>query len=100
MIDPKTEGRIQRLLDQSEIFDLVRIERFYRDQRDWKGLIGSYIKNAPVRTTWFDGTIEGFCRGVAPQDGGARQHRQALDLSDHAQDRGQARDGREPGDDL
>jgi hypothetical protein len=60
MIDPNTEGRIQRLLDQSEIFDLVRIERFYRDQRDWKGLIGSYIKNAPVRTTWFDGTIEGF----------------------------------------
>src|SRR5262249_56282449 len=60
MIDPKTEGRIQRLLDQSEIFDLVRIERFYRDQRDWRGLIGSYIKNAPVRTTWFDGTIEGF----------------------------------------
>jgi len=25
MIDPKIEGRIQRLLDQSEIFDLVRI---------------------------------------------------------------------------
>src|SRR5215470_18520673 len=60
MIDSKTEGRIQRLLDQSEIFDLVRSERFYRDQRDWKGLIGSYIKIAPVRTPWFDGTIEDF----------------------------------------
>jgi hypothetical protein len=60
MTDPKHEGRIQRLLDQSEIFDLVRVERFYRDQRNWKGLIESYVKNAPVRTTWFDGTIEGF----------------------------------------
>ena len=60
MTDSKNEGRIQRLLDQSEIFDLVRVERFYRDQRNWKGLIESYVKNAPVRTTWFDGTIEGF----------------------------------------
>jgi hypothetical protein len=60
MTETKCDARLARLLDRTEIFDLVRIERFYRDQRDWKGLVGSYIKNSPVRTTWFDGTIEGF----------------------------------------
>jgi hypothetical protein len=54
------DKRLQRLLDRTEIFDLVRIERLYRDQRDWKGLVGSYTPKAPVRTTWFDGTIEEF----------------------------------------
>ena len=33
MIKPTYEERIQLLLERSEIFDLVRIERFYRDQR-------------------------------------------------------------------
>ena len=60
MIKPTYEERIQHLLERSEIFDLVRIERFYRDQRDWAGLIGSYVARAPVRTTWFDGSIEDF----------------------------------------
>ena len=60
MNQPTNEERLQRLLEQTEIFDLVRVERFYRDQRDWDGLIGSYVKHAPVRTTWFDGSIEDF----------------------------------------
>jgi hypothetical protein len=55
-----TEARLLRLLERTEIFDLVRTERFYRDQRDWDGLIGSYVPKSPVRTTWFDGTIEEF----------------------------------------
>ena len=55
-----TDARLLRLLDRTEIFDLVRIERFYRDVRDWNGLIGSYVPKSPVRTTWFDGTIEDF----------------------------------------
>ena len=60
MIKPTYEEKIQLLLERSEIFDLVRIERFYRDQRDWDGLLGSYVAHAPVRTTWFDGSIEDF----------------------------------------
>ena len=60
MTDAKFQARLQNLLDRTEIFDLVRVERFHRDQRNWKGLVGSYVPNAPVRTTWFDGTIEGF----------------------------------------
>jgi hypothetical protein len=54
------DQRLQQLLEREEIFDLVRIERFYRDQRDWGGLLASYVPHAPVRTTWFDGTIEDF----------------------------------------
>lgn len=60
MIKPTYDQRLQRLLERSEIFDLVRLERFYRDQRDWDGLLGCYLKHAPVRTTWFAGGIEDF----------------------------------------
>ena len=60
MTEPTYDRRLLHLLERSDIFDLVRIERFYRDQRDWDGLVGSYVKNAPVRTTWFEGSIEDF----------------------------------------
>jgi hypothetical protein len=52
--------RIQRLLEREEIFDLIRLERHYRDVRNWPGLLGSYVPKSPVRTTWFDGTVEDF----------------------------------------
>lgn len=52
--------KIEHLLDRTEIFDLVRLERFCRDQRDWQGLVECYVPNAHIRTTWFDGTIEDF----------------------------------------
>jgi hypothetical protein len=54
------QARLSRLLDRTEIYDLVRFERFCRDQRDWPGLIGCFVKDGHVRTTWFDGTIEEF----------------------------------------
>ncbi len=60
MTKPTDDEKIQLLLERSDIFDLVRVERFYRDQRDWDGLLGSYVAHAPVRTTWFDGSIEDF----------------------------------------
>ncbi len=52
--------RLQRLLDRTDIFDLVRFERLCRDQRDFAGMVGCYVPNAPVRTSWFDGTVEDF----------------------------------------
>jgi hypothetical protein len=60
MSDTALQARLERLLDRTEIFDLVRFERLCRDQRDFPGMIASYVPNAPVRTTWFDGTIEDF----------------------------------------
>ena len=60
MIDPAHAARVARLLDRTEIFDLVRFERLCRDQRDFSGMVACYVANAPVRTTWFDGTVEDF----------------------------------------
>jgi hypothetical protein len=60
MTDNALQGRLARLLERTEIFDLVRFERLCRDQRDFAGMVGCYVANAPVRTTWFDGTVEDF----------------------------------------
>jgi hypothetical protein len=60
MIDAALQARLERLLDRTEIFDLVRFERLCRDQRDFAGMVGCYVERAPVRTTWFDGTVEDF----------------------------------------
>jgi len=60
MADQALQARLERLLDRTEIFDLVRFERLCRDQRDFAGMVGCYVPNAPVRTTWFDGTVEDF----------------------------------------
>ena len=54
------EKRSEALLDRAEIFYLVRFERLCHDINDWDGLVGSYLPGSPVRTTWFDGTIEEF----------------------------------------
>jgi len=60
MTDAALQPRLTRLLDRTEIFDLVRFERLCRDQRDFAGMIACYVPNAPVRTSWFDGTVEDF----------------------------------------
>ena len=60
MTDPAMQARLERLLDRTEIFDLARFERLCRDQRDFAGMIGCYVPRAPVRTSWFDGTVEDF----------------------------------------
>ena len=60
MTDTALQARLERLLDRTEIFDLVRFERFCRDQRDFAGMLACFVKNAPVRTSWFEGTVEDF----------------------------------------
>lgn len=60
MTDSAFQARVERLLDRTEIFDLVRFERLCRDQRNFTGMVGCYVPHAPVRTTWFDGTVEDF----------------------------------------
>jgi hypothetical protein len=54
------EARLERLLDRTEIFDLVRYERLCRDQRDFANMVACYVPNASVRTSWFDGSVEDF----------------------------------------
>lgn len=60
LTDDALPARLERLLDRTEIFDLVRLERLCRDQRDFAGMVECYVPNAPVRTSWFDGTVENF----------------------------------------
>ncbi len=60
MTDTVFQAKLERLVDRTEIFDLVRFERLCRDQRDFPGMLGCYVTHAPVRTTWFDGTVEDF----------------------------------------
>lgn len=56
-------AKLSRLIDRTEIFDLVRYERFCRDQCDWEGLLYSFAPGSSVRTTWFAGTVEEFTEG-------------------------------------
>lgn len=42
-------------IDRQDLFDLVRRERFARDQRHFDVMADCFHKNAWVRTTWYDG---------------------------------------------
>jgi hypothetical protein len=44
------------LLDEAAVTRMVRLERFLRDQGDWKALAACYVADSRVRTTWFHGT--------------------------------------------
>jgi hypothetical protein len=60
MTDNALQEKLERLVDRTEIFELVRFERLCRDQRNVSGMLACYVANAPVRTTWFDGVVEDF----------------------------------------
>lgn len=49
------DDRLQSLLDREEIFDLVRRERFARDQRRYDVMSACFHQDAYVRTSWYDG---------------------------------------------
>ena len=48
--------RLQRQLDREDLFDLVRRERFARDQRRFDVMAACFHRDAYVRTSWYDGT--------------------------------------------
>lgn len=50
-----TATRLQTLLDREELFDLVRRERFARDQRRFDVMAECFHPDAYVRTSWYDG---------------------------------------------
>jgi hypothetical protein len=45
----------QEFIDRQELFDLVKRERFARDQRRFDVMADCFHENAWVRTTWYDG---------------------------------------------
>ena len=50
----------KNFFDRQEIFELVRLERYWRDHRQWDRLADAYIDNSQVCTTWFLGTGREF----------------------------------------
>jgi len=54
-MQPDQAKRLAELLDREELFDLVRRERFARDQRRWDVMRDCFHDNARVRTSWYDG---------------------------------------------
>ena len=54
MASPST-SRLQLLLDREELFDLVRRERFARDQRRFDVMRNCFTSDAYVQTSWYDG---------------------------------------------
>jgi hypothetical protein len=49
------DSRLEALLDREELFDLVRRERFSRDQRRFAEMRACFDDDAMVRTSWYDG---------------------------------------------
>ncbi|MGK6316921.1 nuclear transport factor 2 family protein [Neorhizobium sp. DT-125] len=50
-----TATRLQTFLDREELFDLVRRERFARDQRRFDVMRACFHRDAYVRTSWYEG---------------------------------------------
>ena len=49
------DSRLQSFLDREELFDLVRRERFARDQRRFDVMSDCFHPDAYVRTSWYEG---------------------------------------------
>ncbi|HEX4112938.1 MAG TPA: nuclear transport factor 2 family protein [Stellaceae bacterium] len=67
----------QDFIDRQEIYELVRLERFWRDQREWQRLADCYIAESQVCTTWFLGTGRQFAeasRVLYEQRGSRAKH--------------------------
>jgi hypothetical protein len=54
-MDAALERRLAVIADREEILDLVRRERFARDQRHWQVMRDCFHDEAYVRTSWYDG---------------------------------------------
>ncbi len=49
------DSRLQTMLDREELFDLVRRERFARDQQRFDVMAACFHRDAYIRTSWYDG---------------------------------------------
>jgi|SRR5579884_3007063 hypothetical protein len=70
------EQQLGELLDREAIFDLVRMERFWRDRGEWDKLLGAYAEPSLVRVSWFSGSARDFVEGSRRmhQRGGHSRH--------------------------
>src|ERR1700730_12409036 len=66
------ERALGELIEREAIFDLLRLERFWRDQGEWDKLADCYTEEAHVRTTWFDGSAADFVEASREMAGRGR----------------------------
>ena len=69
------DDELNILKDKLEISELVRLERFWRDQLEWDKLMDCFTEDATVCTTWFDGSAREFVdasRDMAKRGTGAK----------------------------
>jgi hypothetical protein len=70
-------GLTRAFFDRQEILELVRLERYWRDQREWGRLADAYVEDSQVCTTWFLGTGRAFAeasRELVEQRGSRTKH--------------------------
>lgn len=82
------DERLDALLDREAIFDLVRRERFARDQRLFDVMADCFNPGGRVRTSWYDGTSEDYTEAT-------RRRMGTTDVSKHWVFPGHLRQARE-----
>jgi hypothetical protein len=61
---PELEKRLTAMADREEIVDLVRRERFARDQRHWAVMRACFHDDAHIRSSWYDGGADDYIPGT------------------------------------
>jgi hypothetical protein len=56
-------GDLGLALDKLQIFELVRLERLWRDLGEWDKVAEAYTADAIIRTSWFHGNARDFAAG-------------------------------------
>jgi hypothetical protein len=57
---PGEQQTLREFLDKQAIRELVRLERFWRDQLEWDKLASAYTEDSVVHVSWFKGTGREF----------------------------------------
>ena len=60
LVTANDQQALTELLDKQAIFELVRMERWWRDHGEWDKLAACYTEDSQVRTTWFRGSSAEF----------------------------------------
>lgn len=69
---PELEARLTALADREEIADLVRRERFARDQMLYDVMRDAFHDGGTVRTSWYDGSTEAYTDATIANMAGSR----------------------------
>jgi SnoaL-like domain len=71
-------GDLALALDKLQIFELVRLERLWRDLGEWDKLAGAYTADAVIRTSWFHGNARDFAEGSKVMAGRGRHSKHPI----------------------